>query len=364
MPHCVDHLHALPTHGHLDLLFSHHCEKPLSYYLSNGVTGRYPRHKHSRHSSDPTLSDLMPKAPPTPPKPTHHKPHPHQAYPPNTHPTHSSSIDHSSPSSGLDFTQPHCKQGSCSHPEEMEREDMTGHRLLPASHHDPISQPQTERDLDSPGQCAPCRMGLRPAGWGGGVWSPTAAQLRSPRPPRTAAALQLDPWLKKTKQKQKPATQGGLKGRAIPGLHEDCDEAYRGLINQEASLGSCPLLWLNASRSLVTEPRLAISISRPFQDPSSLRAWEGWEFGPWAWHFGICPNKVPLLLKRLMRGSKMSPSQLRSTQNLQTCLRTVTARRVGPELPTGTTVPRDSTLGKVPLGPLQKEKKEGRRFGA
>lgn len=172
MPHCVDHLHALPTHGHLDLLFSHHCEKPLSYYLSNGVTGRYPRHKHSRHSSDPTLSDLMPKAPPTPPKPTHHKPHPHQAYPPNTHPTHSSSIDHSSPSSGLDFTQPHCKQGSCSHPEEMEREDMTGHRLLPASHHDPISQPQTERDLDSPGQCAPCRMGLRPAGWGGGSGLP------------------------------------------------------------------------------------------------------------------------------------------------------------------------------------------------
>lgn len=131
-----------------------------------------------------------------------------------------------------------------------------------------------------------------------------------------------------------------------------------GLINQEASLGSCPLLWLNASRSLVTEPRLAISISQPFQDPSSLRAWEGWEFGPWAWHFGICPNMCRSLpLKWLMSDSKMSPSQLHSTQNPQTCLRTVTARQEGSELPTGTTVLRDPGGG--PTGTSSKEKKEG-----
>lgn len=99
MPHCVHHLHALPTHGHLELLFSQYSEKPLFYYLSNGMTVRYLHHKHSLHPPDPTLSGLIPKAPP--------KSHPPQAppslsivIPPIPH-------NHSSPSSVLDFPQPY-----------------------------------------------------------------------------------------------------------------------------------------------------------------------------------------------------------------------------------------------------------------
>lgn len=110
----------------------------------------------------------------------------------------------------------------------------------------------------------------------------------------------------------------------------------------------------NASRSLVTEPRLAISISRPSHAPSSLRAWGRvgiWSLGLALWHLS---QQVPLPLKQLMSDPKMSSNQPHSTQSPRACLRTVTARQVGPELSTGAMVPRDP--GVVPLGPLQKEK--------
>lgn len=88
------------------------------------------------------------------------------------------------------------------------------------------------------------------------------------------------------KKKSPPAGSGG---QGHPRAPRGQSRGIQGLINQEASPGGCPLLWPNASRSLVTEPRPDISTSRIFQGPSSLQAWEGWESGPQAWHLASVP---------------------------------------------------------------------------
>lgn len=246
--------------------------------LSNGVTGRYPAHRHRLHQACPTLLSPVPQVP-TPPNPTHPPPHSKHSPP---HVTAPASLNHTAMlwQGGAVVTLRKLSR----------REAMTGHRL-PAFHHDPILQPPIQR----PGQFfqswagpanlkdASCQIKLRPVG--SEVWPPPAVyRLWGPCTPPTVAALELGPSPSK-----KNLLQLGLEGRAIPGLHGDSQEAYRGPINQEASPGGCPLLWPNASRSLVTEPRPDISTSRIFQGPSSLQAWEGWESGPQAWHLASVP---------------------------------------------------------------------------